>query len=523
MAYYPPLNLPAVVVGLSLVAVIYSVRRRRTPYADLTLPPGPRRLPFVGNLFSLPQSHDWLAYQKWGREIGSDILHVDICGSHVVVLNSAVVAAELFYQRSGIYSDRPAMSALNVILGFDWVLAFMPFGSKWRGLRQAFYDHFQPSATLKYRPIEERTAQEFLRHLLDSPDDFIQHIKQLVGSAIMSIGYGIPVQPRNDPFLDTGTKALQALNLASTPSALILDVFPICESAYTRIKYNDEYSSPEVTYMPSWFPGASFKWERKRWNRHVVGMIEDPFDTVQSAVADGTQVPCIASSMLEGAQGKRSGLAKQIPANIHLAGIDTMASSLASFILSMALHPDIRKKAQQELDSVLHGERLPTFEDQAALPYLDAVVKEVLRWRPAVPMGIPHRLLTDDEYQGYYIPSGTTVMGNVWAILHDPSVYPNPDQFMPERFLDGTAPDPDAVFGFSRRACPGQHMARDVIWITAASILAAFDITPCGDVDASPESYTSGIISYPAPFRCTIRTRSKAVEALIVSVVHMDL
>lgn len=80
----------------------------------------------------------------------------------------------------------------------------------------------------------------------------------------------------------------------------------------------------------------------------------------------------------------------------------------------MALHPDVQRKAQAELDAVVGLMRLPDFEDQRSLPYIEAIVKECLRWQNVFTLGLPHRLMQDDEYDGYYIPKGSIVLGNIW-------------------------------------------------------------------------------------------------------------
>ena len=87
---------------------------------------------------------------------------------------------------------------------------------------------------------------------------------------------------------------------------------------------------------------------------------------------------------------------------------------MQAFFLAMAMHPEAQRKAQEELDRVVGSERLPEFEDRSSLPYLSALLKEVLRWHPVTPIGVPHRAVADDEYNGWYIPAGTIVTANVW-------------------------------------------------------------------------------------------------------------
>ena len=76
----------------------------------------------------------------------------------------------------------------------------------------------------------------------------------------------------------------------------------------------------------------------------------------------------------------------------------------------MAKYPHIQRKAQQELDRVVGSRRLPDHDDRDTLLYCQALVMEVLRWRPAVPMGVPHRVTAEDEYLGYHIPAGAIVI-----------------------------------------------------------------------------------------------------------------
>jgi len=80
----------------------------------------------------------------------------------------------------------------------------------------------------------------------------------------------------------------------------------------------------------------------------------------------------------------------------------------------MTLYPEVQRKAQEEIDGVVGTDRLPSFQDRQNLPYVDAIVKEVLRWHPVAPMGIPHMTTEDDVYEGYLIPKGALLLPNIW-------------------------------------------------------------------------------------------------------------
>ena len=140
------------------------------------------------------------------------------------------------------------------------------------------------------------------------------------------------------------------------------------------------------------------------------------------------------------------------------AGSDTTSDAIATFIMTMVNHPEQQRLAQEELDRVIGRDRMPGFEDSADLPYINALVKEVQRWRPVIAGGLAHATTKDDVYLGYFIPKGTTVIPNAWAIHMDPNLYPQPEQFRPERFLkDGNVIGvPQAErghfgFGYGRR------------------------------------------------------------------------
>ena len=162
---------------------------------------------------------------------------------------------------------------------------------------------------------------------------------------------------------------------------------------------------------------------------------------------------------------------------------DEEDATLEGLLLALSLHPEVLRKAHAELDEVVGPDRMPNFDDKDSLVYVNAIIKESLRWNPALPLSIPHATVADDEFRGYFIPAGTMLIPNTWyvdvtltvvldgrqnadhfsrACLHDPEVYEDPDVFQPERFirdgkLDTSVRDPALfAFGYGRR-----HVALD--------------------------------------------------------------
>ncbi|KKA17972.1 hypothetical protein T310_8092 [Rasamsonia emersonii CBS 393.64] len=118
------------------------------------------------------------------------------------------------------------------------------------------------------------------------------------------------------------------------------------------------------------------------------------------------------------------------------AGADTTANQILTLILALAKNPEIQKRAQKEIDAVCGTQRAPLFSDFDRLPYINCIVKEGMRWRPTASTGLPHMVTQDDEYEGMLIPKGSIVFLGIWAMHHNEKIYPDHDEFNPDRFLN---------------------------------------------------------------------------------------
>ncbi|KDQ62322.1 hypothetical protein JAAARDRAFT_30217 [Jaapia argillacea MUCL 33604] len=453
----------------------------------------------------------WLKFEEHCQTYG-DLVSLRILDKTMILIRSAELASELLEKRSSIYSDRVRLPMVVELMGWDRTFSLMPYGPQWRQYRRAFHQHFNQLAVHKYRHIHVRESRALLRRLLEQPEDFYDHIRLAFITTIIAITYGINVTDKNDKLVTVSEAAVESVNLAVVPGAFLVDFVPI------------------LKYIPAWFPGAGFKRKAEEWRLLKDRFINEPFDATKEALHKGLVMPTsVAGSLLEnlpldGAEEAEL-LARNVTAIAYIAGADSTASAIRILFLALVAQPEVQKRAQAELDAVVGNSRLPDFSDRPQLPYLEAVIKETLRWLPVAPMGVPHVASEDDVINGYFIPKGAVVFGLTWSILQDPVAYPEPEKFKPERFLKDGKLNPEvrdprmAAFGFGRRICPGRHLSDEALYSAASSLLSVFDIGPPLNERGEPipviPQMSAGVLSTPLPFKCTIKPRSKAAEQLI--------
>ncbi|XP_050238607.1 cytochrome P450 81Q32-like [Mercurialis annua] len=160
------------------------------------------------------------------------------------------------------------------------------------------------------------------------------------------------------------------------------------------------------------------------------------------------------------------------------AGTDTSSVTMEWAMSALVNNPEVIKKAQKELDSVIGDDRLMDESDIPNLPYLHCIVNEVMRMYPAGPLLVPHESSEECYIGGYRIPAGTMLFVNMWSIQNDPKYWEEPEKFKPERFVgcegvrDGFRLMP---FGSGRRSCPGEGLALRMIALGIGSLLQCFD------------------------------------------------
>ncbi|KAH6917895.1 cytochrome P450 [Coprinopsis sp. MPI-PUGE-AT-0042] len=485
-----------------------------TKFNSKRYPPGPKGLPLIGSLFEMPIQNAHVVYKDWASRYG-DMLFFKVLGQPFLILSSDETITELMDKRSTIYSSRPRATMVVELMGWTYAFGLLPYGERWRFLRREFHRFMSPTAVLGYRQIQQNSVYSFLNNLLETPDSFSTHLRLFYGSISMKISYGYDVKDAHDPYLVAAEGAMGGFLEAGIPGRFWVDLFPL------------------LKYVPAWMPGAEFKRKAARWRYLNDISLERPFKHVMDKLRQGTASQSVSATMIEELPDKnhperqeKEIVARNISATTFLAGIDTIHSLTLSFFYGMIQYPEVQKKAQAEIDRVVGDKRLPTFEDRNELPYINALIKELIRWSDVAPLGIFHSTTVDDEYKGYFIPKGTIVMTNTWSMLTDPVKYPDPFSFKPERYLKNgvlnpNAPKPeDLAFGNGRRICPGRYLADDTLYMIIVGVLAAFDISaPIDSTTGKPmqikNERVGTITLQPPKFDCQIKPRSAGASSMI--------
>ncbi|KAF9235572.1 cytochrome P450 [Melanogaster broomeanus] len=465
------------------------------------LPPGPPGLPFVGNVIGINASAPWLTYAEWAKTYG-DLIYTRLLGKDIIIINSEKVAKDLLEGRSKNYADRPYIFA-NELFGMDFASVVLPYGDKWRLHSRFLHQTFRPDSALRFVPMQQRKASQLLRRLLDKPDLLSEHVFEYSAALIMNSVYDYDPVSRKDEMIVVVEKVLSALGDNLRPdAAIIIGAFP------------------RLVCLPSWLPGMSFKRKAVLAKQWIKQSVEVPFEYSVQKMNNGSSAPSMVYDVLRQAEEKGtttdSSWIQALKDAAATGASETTNGVIMTFFLMMILAPEAQEKAQAQIDAVIGRDRLPTIEDRASLPYVDAILRETLRFHPVAPLSVPHGVVNDDVYEGFYIPKGAVVLTNLWSMAHDESKYPNSHEFIPERFLngDGTlkpANVENLAFGFGRRICVGRHFADVSLWSAMAQVLSVFKLSKPHDENGTEvpveAKFSSGLGVQPLPFPYSIVPR----------------
>ncbi|KAF2119066.1 cytochrome P450 [Lophiotrema nucula] len=499
---------------------IYFLRRRLFSRKDkqLPLPPGPSGLPLVGNIQDLP-APGAVEFQHWLRhkDLYGPISSVTVLGQTMIIIHDKDIALELMEKRASIHSGRPKMKFGFDLVGWINTMSSLQYGHTHRLYRKYAYQQLGSKAVVsKYWPLQEAVVGRALwRIYCDNGGNLTKHLKTEVGELILKLVYGYTIEPKkNDPLVDRVDEVMEQFSEAVVPGRWLVDIIPSLE------------------HLPEWLPGAGFKRTARLWRKTLMDCVSIPYEYVKQQKKFEKSERSLVSSAIDQAVHEKTldseveHAIKWTAVSLYTGGADTSVIIMSAFFLAMSMHPDVQRKAQEEIDRVVGTSRLPTFGDRENLPYINAIVDEAQRWHPLAVMGLPHASDKEDTINGYRIPKGSLLLPAVWWYTRDPEVYHNPEAFKPERYFEPYS-EPSATtftWGFGRRICPGRVLADSSLYLTFVQALALFDIRcPIDDNGKGLKQlhdYESGLLCRPKPFKVVVRPRSKEHEITVQRIIE---
>ncbi|XP_076960148.1 flavonoid 3'-monooxygenase-like [Bidens hawaiensis] len=454
----------------SLTAImLYLLHSLRTRHPN-RLPPGPTPWPVVGNLPHLGTvPHHSLAAlaAKYGP-----LMHLRLGFVDVVVAASASVASQFLKTHDANFASRPPNSGAEHIAYNYQDLVFAPYGPRWRMLRKICSVHlFSGKALDDYRHVRQEEVAILTRALVsagESPVKLGQVLNVCTTNALARVMLGRRVfgdgDPKADEFKDMVVEMMVLageFNIGDFIPALdCLDLQGITNKMKQLHARFDSFLNTIMEEHKSGNGGASTH--------------RDLLSTLISLKDDA-----------DGEGGKLSDIEiKALLLNLFVAGTDTSSSTVEWAMAELIRNPQILRQAQEEMDNVVGRDRLVTESDLGQLSFLQAIVKENFRLHPSTPLSLPRIASESCEVDGYYIPKGSTLLVNVWAIARDPKMWTDPLEFRPTRFLPGgEKPNVDVKgndfevipFGAGRRICVGISLGLRMVQLLVATLVQTFD------------------------------------------------
>nr|WET52774.1 cytochrome P450 76BK1 [Teucrium chamaedrys] len=432
------------------------------------LPPGPFPLPIVGNIFQLgerPNRSITALTKKYGP-----LMSLRLGSLLTVVVSSPEMAREVMQRHDHVFSSRFIASAWEAFDHHTISVAFLPVGDRWRRMRKVFREVMLSTPRLDGG---QAVRQSMIKNLCD-------HLRECSrqGQAV-NIGQAAFITTIN--LTSVTLFSGQVINFDENATTEFKEIFGSLTSVSGRPNLSD--------YFPLLKP-FDVQGLRRQMEVHF-GRLLGMFDgIIKERLEEKRKSPGarkrndMLDTLLDFSEDKENELSlndvKHLLVDLFVAGSDTTSSTTEWAVTELLLHPDKLAKLKHELNTVLGDKKQVEESDIPNLPYMEAVLKEVFRLHPVGPFLIPRMIEESAEVNGYFIPKGTQIYVNVWAIHRDEKVWPNPEVFNPERFfennIDYRGQDFELLpFGSGRRVCPGIPLAHRMLHMMVGTFVHQFD------------------------------------------------
>nr|WET52777.1 cytochrome P450 76AH20 [Ajuga reptans] len=467
------------------------------------LPPGPRPLPIVGNMLQLGNKpHQTFAQlsKKYGP-----LMSIHLGSVYTVIVSSPEMAKEVMLKFGGSFSSRHIAQAVHACDHDKISMGFLPVATtKWRDMRkickeQMFANHSMEGS--------QGLRQEKLQQLLD----YVQKCSET----------GKAVDIREAGFITTlnlMSATLFSFQATGFESKTTQEFKEIIEGVATIVGVPNF-----ADYFPILKPFDPQGVMRRA--ESYFGQLLDKIDSYlverlesRKTNPNAPKKTDLLETLIDISQGSEYQITnddiKHLLLDLFVGGSETNTTSIEWIMSELLLNPDKQAKLREELKSVVGEGKEVRESDVARLPYLQAVIKEVMRYHPPGPLLLPRAAVTDQEVGGYLIPKGAQILTNVWAMGRDPSIWENPESFEPERFLDKRidfkGQDFELIpFGAGRRICPGMPLANRILHMTTATLIHNFNWklqVEDGDADHNAELFglavRRAVPLRAIPFKC---------------------
>ncbi|KAJ1686632.1 hypothetical protein LUZ63_018022 [Rhynchospora breviuscula] len=457
--------------AITLAIVISKLRGK-----SLRLPPGPVPVPIFGNWLQVGDDLNHGNLAALARKFG-DVLLLRMGQRNLVVVSSPPLAREVLHTQGVEFGSRTRNVVFDIFTGKGQDMVFTVYGDHWRKMRRIMtVPFFTNKVVQQYRTGWEAEAQSVVDDVRADPKAATEGvvIRKRLQLMMYNNMYRIMFDRRFESMDDPLFLQLRALNgersrLAQSFEYNYGDFIPILrpflrgylkickEVKERRLKLFKDYFLEERKKLSSTKPSS---------NAELKCAIDHILDAQKKGEINEDNVLYIVE-------------------NINVAAIETTLWSIEWAIAELVNHPEIQKKLRNELDKVLGAGNPITEPDTHKLPYLQAVIKETLRLRMAIPLLVPHMNLHDAKLGGFDIPAESKILVNAWWLANNPDQWKKPEEFRPERFLEEEshveANGNDfryLPFGVGRRSCPGIILALPILGITIGRLVQNFELLP---------------------------------------------